>query len=171
MEDNLRENMLIVERIYNDCDEEIDTKPIRRITNAPVGLPIKDLKSVLDQTGCSSYRWGLNTIEREEDWHSEAIDFYADGAEMRLQQLEDMSVYALDLDYEELLDGLNNEKRITLRLPNALHYALSQEAGEATLNSYCIKLFAEAVGYGNKLDDFEKKRNKPGRPKKVQNSE
>jgi len=171
MEDNLRENLLIVERIYDDCDEEVDTKPVRRIANAPVGLPIKDLKSLLDQTGYSNYRWGLNTIEREEDWHCEALSGYPEDRGLRNDDLNDMSAEAYDLEYEELVDRLNGEKRITLRLPNALHYALAQAAGKETLNSYCIKLFADAVDYGDKLDDFEKKRNKPGRPKKVQDAE
>jgi hypothetical protein len=39
------------------------------------------------------------------------------------------------------------------------------------LNAFCIKVLADKVDYGEKLGEFEAQRRKPGRPKKVQESE
>ena len=178
MEEILRENWLVVERIYDDEDAIIKTEPRQRIKNVPDGVTIKALKDLLDETGHSQYRWGLHTVEPETEWNSEAIgDYEHYGQEIRDADLQQMSFLAADLDYEELVDKRNDEKRITLRLPNSLHYALSQAAVavKVTLNSYCIKVLADEVGYGDKLEDFEAhreaNRRKPGRPKKVQDSE
>ena len=79
------------------------------------------------------------------------------------------------IPYSDLLDDLQGEKRITLRLPMELHSLLARAAYEgvsSSLNSFCIKTLAEAVEYDDsKLEEFEAQRRKPGRPKKVQDSE
>ncbi len=87
---------------------------------------------------------------------------------------EDRSIFWRRVTYASLLDGSTGEKRITLRMPLGLHSALSREAysrGYATLNSFCINFLANAVEYGELVEEFEAQRRKPGRPKKVQDSE
>ncbi len=77
--------------------------------------------------------------------------------------------------YSDLLDDLQGEKRITLRLPLELHSLLVSAAYNnvsSSLNSFCIEKLAEAVEFDEgKLEEFEAQRRKPGRPKKVQDSE
>ena len=79
------------------------------------------------------------------------------------------------IPYSDLLDDLQGEKRITLRLPLELHSLLSGAAysnASASLNSFCINTLAEAVGYeASKMEEFEASKRKPGRPKKVHDSE
>lgn len=79
------------------------------------------------------------------------------------------------VSYADLVDHLAGEKRITLRLPRALHSRLVQRAFDSVappgqLNTYCLRTLAEAVGYED-LVDFEAQKRKPGRPKKVQDAE
>ena len=79
------------------------------------------------------------------------------------------------IPYSDLLDDLQGEKRITLRLPLELHSLLSSAAyrdASSSLNSFCINTLAEAVGYeASKMEEFEASKRKPGRPKKVQDKE
>lgn len=160
-------DFLVVRRIFNEADEVEEVEPELTIKNVPQGISSRQLKLLLEQTG-QEYQWGLYTIVDKDDWVklgdlSEAPD-HIETRLIILQRIE-------ELDYEELLDRVNNEKRITLRLPVGLHVALSRSTGGMTLNSYCIRVLADAVGYSRKLEEFEKKRNKPGRPKKVQDGE
>lgn len=78
------------------------------------------------------------------------------------------------IPYNDLLDDLQGEKRITLRLPLELHSLLARAAYRdvsSSLNSFCIHMLAEAVGYdASKMEEFEAAKRKPGRPKKVQDS-
>ena len=79
------------------------------------------------------------------------------------------------IPYNDFLDNLKGEKRITLRLPLELHALLANEAYRSvysSLNSFCINTLAKAVNYDEEnLERFESERRKPGRPKKVQDSE
>lgn len=79
------------------------------------------------------------------------------------------------VSYAALIDNLRGEKRVTLRLPLGLHTSLIREANAGSyrsLNSFCIQMLAKAVDYdAGELEEFEALRRKPGRPKKVQDSE
>ncbi len=140
-----------------------------RVTDVPVGTTLKQIKEVLTQSG-HTYQWGLYTVLPEEEWYplKDMIDPREYG-----ERAERLLFYEIGMDvisYEELLDKLNDEKRVTLRLPVGLHFALSRASGDMTLNAYCTKTLADAVGYGD-LPEFEAQRRKPGRPKKVQDGE
>lgn len=79
------------------------------------------------------------------------------------------------VSYGALIDSLRGEKRVTLRLPLGLHTSLIREANAGayrSLNSFCIQALAESANYdAGELEEFESLRRKPGRPKKVQDSE
>lgn len=164
------ENYLVVRREYDDNDNVVDTHPEMRITSIPKGRTIKQIKDILTQAG-HNFQCGFYTVLAEENWYpiKDMVEEreYGERSTRLLFYEPGMDV----ISYDELLDKLNDEKRITLRLPNALHYALSQAARKITLNSYCIKILSDAVGYGERLEEFEAQRRKPGRPKKVQDSE
>ena len=162
-------NYLVVRREYDDNDDVIDTHPEMRITSVPPDTPIKQMKEILTQSG-HSYQWGLYTVLLEEDWYprKEMMDFAE--VEERAKRLTFYEIGMEIISYDDLLDRLNEEKRVTLRLPVGLHFALSRAAEDVTLNAFCIKTLANAVGYTD-LHEFELQRRKPGRPKKVQDSE
>lgn len=87
---------------------------------------------------------------------------------------EDRSLFWRRVTYASLQDESTGEKRITLRMPLGLHSALSREAYSrdySSLNSFCINFLANAVEYGELVEEFEAAKRKPGRPKKVQDSE
>jgi hypothetical protein len=158
---------LVVQRMFNDADEVEDTFPWLWIKDVPHGIGIKQIKEVLEQAGFS-YQWGLYTIVPEEEWMPIDSPFdQSDELALRTDRLN----LTREVNYEELLDMLNDEKRVTLRLPVGLHVALAKEAKDMTLNSFCLKVLADAVGYGERLEEFEAQRRKPGRPKKDQDSE
>ena len=157
---------LVVRREYDDNDEVINTMPEMRITDIPEGTTLKLLKDVLIQAGYS-YQWGIHTMLPEEEWHP--IKNSMDPEEVGDRQIL-LDWCREDISYDDLLDKLNDEKRVTLRLPVGLHFALSRAAGDMTLNAYCTKTLADAVGYSD-LPEFEAQRRKPGRPKKVQDGE
>ena len=160
---------LVVRREYDDNDDIVDTHPEMRIASVPTNTSAKQIKEILIQSG-HNFQWGLYTVLAEEDWYpkKEMIDFEEVG-----ERAKRLTFYEIGMDvisYDDLLDKLNDEKRVTLRLPVGLHFALSRAAGDMTLNAYCIKTLADAVGYTD-LSEFEAQRRKPGRPKKVQVSE
>lgn len=88
---------------------------------------------------------------------------------------EDLNQMCRLVSYGALADSLKGEKRVTLRLPLGLHSCLVREAYlgvHSSLNSFCIQALANAVNYdAGELKEFEAQRRKPGRPKKVQDSE
>jgi hypothetical protein len=159
-------DFLIAEYEFYD-DETVKREiPELLVKDVPEGTTVKEIKETLKQIG-HIYKWGLYTLIQAQTWIEEGDSAALGSTLERSFEIEEIDY----ISYEDLLDKVNDEKRITLRLPVGLHVALSQAAGEMTLNAYCIKVLADKVDYGNKLEDFEAQRRKPGRPRKVQGSE
>jgi len=176
----------IIARRQLDADHDIVTLiPIYLIVAAPEDTDVNEMKSILEKAGeYESSMWREHRVIPSDQWDAQEnwnhnIDHIEDWA-ITLRDEEDLYNCVHEpaphgTTFDELVGRFYDEKRITLRLPWSLHVALNRAKGEFTLNTFCIKVLGEAVGFGELVEEFEAQREaqrrKPGRPKKVQESE
>lgn len=138
------ENYLVVERLYDDDDNVTETEPKLRIKGATGVVRAKELKDVLDRLGYS-FQWGLHTVVAEDAWPAgdDILTTFDDEVRQALLTSAD------EVHYDDLLDQLNDEKRVTLRLPKGLHTLTAKEAAKkgVSVNQFCIGILSEAVNY------------------------
>ena len=82
---------------------------------------------------------------------------------------EDKGWFCRRVSYAALQDSLKGEKRITLRLPLDLYLEVGRVAfaqPDRSLNAFCLETLAHAVGHGDRLEEYEAKRQKAHAPKK-----
>ena len=176
-----KKDFIIARRELDEEDDRVTLIPVYLIVGAPEDTEVSEMKEILERAGeyapamwrefrvVPNDEWG-----RKDNWTAQ-IDDVQDWAislrdeEHLLEHVHEPAPHGTT--YDELVGRLNLEKRITLRLPWTLHVALSRAAGNMTLNSFCIKTLADAVGYKEEVKEFEAQRRKPGRPKKVQDGE
>ena len=184
--------------LITDVPASIDIAQVKQVVMAMSKSILQGTKFMSDQDDNAEVDWqkGYKLIQSG-DWNMQLkaevaelkerslmTDKEEDG--VRISTISDSGVYVyIDngecfdmlrlIPYSDLLDDLQGEKRITLRLPLELHSLLSRAAyrdASSSLNSFCIHTLAEAVGYdASKMEEFEALKRKPGRPKKVQDSE
>jgi len=138
------ENFLVVERLYDDDENVTGTEPVLRIKDASDVVKVKELKDILNRLGYG-FRWGLHTVVAEDTWPSADWALIAYNYELRQSMFE----LTPEISYEDLLDKLNDEKRVTLRLPKGLHTITAKEAAKkgVSVNQFCIGVLSEAVNY------------------------
>ena len=180
-----KKDFIIARRQLDEDYDRVTLLPVYLIVGAPEDTEVSEMKEILEKAGeyeptmwrefrvLSNDQW-----EEQENWTYDAHHILDWAITLRHEErlLECVHEPALHgTTYDELVGRLNLEKRITLRLPWTLHVALSRASGDRTLNSFCIKTLADAVGYKEEVEQFEAlreaQRRKPGRPKKVQDSE
>ncbi len=176
-----KKDFIIAQRELDDEDDRVTLLPVYLILGAPEDTDVSEMKEILEKTGeYDSTMWrGFRVVPSDhwsdhDDWtfHIDHIEDWAVGLRDEEHLLECVHEPAPHgTTYDEIVGRFNLEKRITLRLPWSLHVALSRAAGDMTLNSFCIKTLADTVGYKEEVEEFEAQRRKPGRPKKVQDSE
>jgi hypothetical protein len=168
------QDFIVALRLLDEDEDVVILQPEFLITGAPEDLDAKEMRDVLEKTGeyeASSWREYRVVPQKEwndvEKWinhetpYAWASELFGPGYNPPFEQWT---------TYSELVQRISDEKRVTLRLPIGLHVSLSRAAKDMTLNAFCIKTLADAVGYTD-LPEFEAQRRKPGRPKKVQDSE
>jgi len=165
-----------------EMEEDVDTitlMPLFLVVGAPDNTDVNEMKNILERSGeYDSTMWREYRVIPDGEWETQetwnhSIDHITDWA-VTLRDKEDLlgcvhQSSAHGTTYDELVSRFHDEKRITLRLPWAMHVALNRAAKDQTLNSFCVEKLAEAIGY-QELEEFESLRRKPGRPKKMQDS-
>lgn len=126
----------VVENVYDEEGEVKFTMTRLLLTNAPEQLAKSELKQMLSKVG-EDFEWGTCRVLPDYDWndHHEFLgDAYQNGC--------------LSLSYDDVLDQIGEEKRLTLRLPSGLHTLVAKAAAtrKVSINQFCIKTLAEAVG-------------------------
>ncbi len=176
-----KKDFIIARRELDEEDDRVTLIPVYLIVGAPEDTEVSEMKEILEKAGeYEPAMWREFRVVPNDQWEDRdnwtiQIDHIQDwavnlrNAERLLECVHEPAPHGTT--YDELVGRLNLEKRITLRLPWTLHVALSRAAGNMTLNSFCIKTLADSVGYKDEVEEFEALRRKPGRPKKVQDSE
>ena len=175
-----KKDFIIARRELDEEDDRVTLFPVYLIVGVPEDTEDSEMKEILEKTGeYDPAMWREFRVVRSDQWESRGnwtiqIDDIQDWAiNLRDEEhlLECVHQPALHgTTYDELVGRFSSEKRITLRLPWTMHVALNRAAKHQTLNSFCIEKLADAIGY-QELNEFEAQRRKPGRPKKVQDSE
>lgn len=180
-----KQEFIIAKRELDEEEDCVTLIPVYLVISAPEETGMSEMKEILEKAGeYDPSMWREHRVipssqwENQKNWtpHLDHIHNWA------VDLIEEEQLFycthapaAHGTTYDELVSRFYDEKRITLRLPWSLHIALNRAAGDMTLNSYCIKTLANAVGYGDLVEEFEAQREaqrrKPGRPKKVQDSE
>lgn len=186
--DDEKRHFLIAHRILDEEDDVVLLEPVFLLADAPEDMEVSEVKDLFEKTGSTNeftddYStpapdkvWREYKVVPEEEWASSRWNPDAEDGLTFAMGNYDISALTSGRGssrvalYDYLARRVSDEKRITLRLPFGLHVALARVAKDMTLNSFCVKTLADAVGYSD-LPEFEAQRRKPGRPKKVQDSE
>ena len=176
-----KKDFIIARRELDEEDDKVTLVPVYLIVGAPEDTEVSEMKGILEKAGeYEPAMWREFRVVPNDEWE------HKDNWSIQIDDVQDWAVNLRDEEhllervhepaphgttYDELVGRFYSEKRITLRLPWALHVALSRASGNMTLNSFCIKTLADAVGYKEEVEQFEAQRRKPGRPKKVQDAE
>jgi hypothetical protein len=169
-------SFVVAKRILDEEDDVVTLDPVFFIIDVPSDTDAKELKDVLEKSGEALYHcwnWREFRVISEEDWKAgkwsidpeKWIEIQHDGD-------DNDPPWASGTTFDQMADSILDEHRISLRLPMGLYITLLDAASHkgVTLNSFCIGALASRVDYGE-IEEFEKLRRKPGRPKKVQDSE
>ena len=138
----------VVENVYDEEGEVKFTMTRLLLTNAPEQLAKSELKKMLSKVG-EDFEWGICRVLPDYDWndHHEFLgDAYQNGC--------------LSLNYDDVLDQIGEERRLTLRLPSGLHTLVAKAAStrKVSINQFCINTLAETVG-----TEIEKERAQPSK--------
>lgn len=82
---------------------------------------------------------------------------------------EDKGWFCRRVSHAALQDSLKGEKRITLCLPLDLYLEVGRAAfaePDGSLNAFCLQTLAHAVGHGDRLEEYEARRQKAHAAKK-----
>lgn len=165
---------IVASRSIAEDDDIVILQPEFLITDAPEDIDAKEMRRILEKTGqYEASQWREFRVVPQSEWGDAQKWVNGETPEQWVSDHNNAGMtppYGLWTTYSELVQRISDEKRVTLRLPLGLHSSLSYAAGDMTLNAFCINTLADAVGYTG-LSDFEAQRRKPGRPKKVQDSE
>lgn len=183
-----KKDFIIAQRRLHAEVDFVQLIPHFLIVAAPEDTSVSEMKDILEKTGeYDASKWHEYKVVPSDQWDdidnwyipnqsSDKVDYWA----IKIRDEEDIlnclhEPASHGTTYDELIGRFNDEKRITLRLPWSLHVALSRASTGTTLNSFCIQTLADAVGSTELVKEFEvqreAQRRKPGRPKKVQDSE
>lgn len=177
-----KKDFIIARRLLDEDEDIVTLKPVYIIAGAPEDTEVAEIKEILEKSGdYNANSWREYRVIPDNQWEAETKWAYEVDGDIRAWAIELCNEEGVascvhepgrhGTTYDELTGRFYDEKRITLRLPWGLHVALSRAANGTSLNSFCIGTLAASVGYSDMVDEFEAQRRKPGRPKKVQDSE